>query len=89
MVEVTGFINTDMTISNVGVKLHNTVNDILYDWQLTVAGDTYTSQFFLYHSHMPLCSHYRTYPSTYYAVFGMFDSLENLVYQHSFSFVLG
>ena len=89
MIEVMGWAFANITISKVGVRLYDSNINYLYSWQYTATGNTYyvtnAAQQFFYAPWFSLAG----IPKGYYdALFGMFDSNSNLVYELPFTFVL-
>ena len=89
MIEVLGWVFTNITVMEVGVKLYDLNNNILYNWQNTTTNNTYTvinhaEQFF----YAPWFSLTGIAAGSYNATFGMFDQSGKLIYELLFSFVL-
>ena len=89
MIEVLGWVFTNITVMEVGVKLYDSSSDTLYNWQLTTTNNTYTvttqAEQFLY---APWFSLAGLPASTYDAAFGMFDENGDIIYELLFSLVL-
>ena len=88
MIEVLGWVFTNITVMEVGVKLYDLNSNTLYNWQLTTTNNTYTvttaEQFF----YAPWFSLTGIPAGTYDAAFGMFDENGKIIYELLFSLVL-
>ena len=89
MIEVIGWVFVNITITNIGVRLYDSTTNHLYDWQLTPVLNTYqvttaANQFF----YAPWFSLAGLPKGSYGALFGIFDSNSNIVFDLPFTFVL-
>ena len=86
MIEVMGWVSTNITVMEVGVKLYDLNSSTEYNWQNTTTNDTYTqAEPFFY---APWFSLTGMAAGSYNATFGMFDQTGKLIYELLFSFVL-